>query len=90
MMMHYSLKTIRLFFAIAILSIVVVACEGPAKDYTVEVTYTDAQRDTFHVRAWEDYQIWLGSKGCLETTTTVIACGVRSIKILDKKISNQP
>lgn len=68
----------------AILMVICSSCSTSVHTYEVEVTYYDATKEVLVLREYEDYQIWLGSKGCLEEPTHSAACGVRTFKILTK------
>lgn len=52
--------------------------------YRIAVNFSDGTKDTILVKAWRDYDVWLGSKGCIETPTSVEACSVRTFKIVAK------
>ena len=60
------------------------SCNTSIHTYRVEVTYFDGTKEILVLHEYEDYQIWLGSKGCLEQPTQSAACGVRAFKILTK------
>lgn len=50
--------------------------------YKVAVVYFDGSKDTIGIKAYSPERIYLGDKGCIETTVSVQACGVRSFEVI--------
>lgn len=70
---------------ITIVAIALAACGSRSRHtYRIAVIFSDGTKDTILVKAWQDYEVWLGSKGCIETPTSVEACSVRIFKIVAK------